>query len=341
MSVSAWKSLVQIPKLHTTKRVLGGPDSKPLSVVGVALLPLSFKGKTCNQRVYILENLKNNLLGLPAIQALEILKQVDGIEVPITEQYPKLFSGLGTFSQEYTIKLKEDSVSHAIYTPRKVPLALRDKVKQELQEMERLGVISPVTEPTPWCAGMVVVPKQSGKVRICVDLKPLNESHPLPTVDTTLAKLSGAKIFSKLDHNSGFWQVPLSRESRLLTTFLTWGRFAFNKLPFDISSAPEYFQRTMTDLGIDGVEVHIDDILVHGPTREVHDQRLKRVLQKIEKEGLTINPAKCHFHRSRINFLGHVVDSNGIAPDPAKTEAVQKMSPPTQSFDDFLAWSTI
>ncbi len=72
MSVSAWKSLVQIPKLHTTKRVLGGPDSKPLSVVGVALLLLSFKGKTCNQRVYILENLKNNLLGLPAIQALEI-----------------------------------------------------------------------------------------------------------------------------------------------------------------------------------------------------------------------------------------------------------------------------
>lgn len=336
MSVSAWKSLGQVPNLHTTKKVLCGPDSKPLLVVGVAVLPLSFKGKTCNQKVYVIENLKNNLLGLPAVQALEILKQVDGIEVPITDQYPKLFSGLGTFSQDYTIKLKEDSIPHAIYTPRKVPLALRDKVKQELQDMERLGVISPVTEPTPWCAGMVVVPKQSGKVRICVDLKPLNESvlrevHPLPAVDTTLAKLSGAKIFSKLDHNSGFWQVPLSRESRLLTTFLTpWGRFAFNKLPFGISSAPEYFQKKMSDLfsGIDGVEVHIDDILVHGPTREVHDQRLKHVLQNIEKEGLTLNPEKCHFHQSRIKFLGHIVDSNGIAPDPAKTEAIQKMPPP-------------
>ena len=94
----------------------------------------------------------------------------------IPEQYPELFTGLGTFSQEYTIKLKEGATPHAIYSPRKVPLALRDKVKQEIQNMERTGVISSVTDPTPWCAGMVVIPKDSGKVRICVDLKPLNES---------------------------------------------------------------------------------------------------------------------------------------------------------------------
>ena len=79
--------------------------------------------------------------------------------------------------------------------------------------MEKAGVISKVSEPTPWCAGMVVVPKKTGKVRICVDLKPLNkrvlrEVHPLPKVDETLAQLSGAKIFSKLDANSGFWQIP-------------------------------------------------------------------------------------------------------------------------------------
>ena len=80
--------------------------------------------------------------------------------------------------------------------------------------MERLGVISRVTEMTPWCAAMVVVPKPSGFVRICVDFRPLNESvmrevHPMPTIDVTLAQLNGAKVFSKLDTNSGFWQVPL------------------------------------------------------------------------------------------------------------------------------------
>ena len=79
--------------------------------------------------------------------------------------------------------------------------------------MERSGVISKVTEPTPWCAGMVVVPKKSGSIRISVDLKPLNRSvlrevHPLSKVDETLAQLPGAKIFSKLDANSGFWQIP-------------------------------------------------------------------------------------------------------------------------------------
>ena len=86
-------------------------------------------------------------------------------------------------------------------------------------------MISKVTQPTQWCAGMVVVPKWLGDVRICVDLKPLNESvlrevHPIPKVDETLAQLSGASVFSKLDANSGFWQIPLAKESRPLTTSL-------------------------------------------------------------------------------------------------------------------------
>ena len=95
-------------------------------------------------------------------------------------------------------------------------MPLRTKVKDELDRMELLNVISKVEEPSPWCAGMVVVPKKTGAIRICVDLKPLNENvqrkvHPLPFVDDTLAQLAGAKIFSTLDANSGFWQVPLEQ----------------------------------------------------------------------------------------------------------------------------------
>jgi len=88
---------------------------------------------------------------------------------------------------------------------------------------------------------MVVVPKPSGKVRICVDLKHLNECvlreyHPLLRVEETLAQLSGAQVFTKLDANSGFWQIPLARNSRVLTTFITpFGRYCFNVLPFDIT----------------------------------------------------------------------------------------------------------
>ena len=85
-------------------------------------------------------------------------------------------------------------------------------VKEELERMEKMGVISRISEPTDWCAGIVVVPKANGKVRICVDLTHLNNSicrerHPLPAVEQTMAQLAGAKIFSKLDANSGFWQI--------------------------------------------------------------------------------------------------------------------------------------
>lgn len=148
--------------------------------------------------------------------------------------------------------------------------------------MEAMGVISKVEEPTPWCAGMVVVPKKSGTIRICVDLKPLNESvlrevHPLPRVDETLAQLTGAEVFSKLDANSGFWQVPLSESSRPLTTFITpFGRYYFNKLPFGISSAPEHFQKQMSRLLTDlpGVLCLMDDVLVFGQDQVEHDARL-------------------------------------------------------------------
>ena len=115
--------------------------------------------------------------------------------------------------------------------------------------MQDEGVISPVTRPTDWCSGMVVVCKKSGEVRICVNYTRLNravrrEHHVMPTVDTNLAKLSNAKVFSKLDARSGFWQIPLSQKSKLLTTFITLkGRFCFNRFPFGISLSPEHFQR--------------------------------------------------------------------------------------------------
>jgi len=136
---------------------------------------------------------------------------------------------------------------------------------------------------------MVVVPKALGAVRICVDMKPLNESvlceHLMPKVDTTLAQLTGATVFSKLGANSGFWQIPLAKDSRLLTTFVTpYIQFCFNKLPFGISSAPEVFQRQMNDIlsGLPGVLCHIDDILVLGATPAEHEQRLQAASRQLE-----------------------------------------------------------
>ena len=114
---------------------------------------------------------------------------------------------------DYQIELRDDAQPFALSTPRRVAIPLLKSVRQELDRMEKSGVITKVNQLTEWCASMVVVPKANGRVRICVDLSKLNESvkrerHPLPVVHQTLAQLAGAKLFTKLDANSGFWQIP-------------------------------------------------------------------------------------------------------------------------------------
>ena len=137
---------------------------------------MTYKDKQVTQTIFVVRNLQHNLVGLPAIRALGILTRIEAISVPIKEQFPSLFTGLGIFhDSSYEIQLKLDSKPFALFTPRNVPLPLRDKVKDKLAQMAALYVIAPVEEPTPWCAGMVVVPKKSNQVRICVDFTALNE----------------------------------------------------------------------------------------------------------------------------------------------------------------------
>ena len=150
--------------------------------------------------------------------------------------------------------------------------------------------------------------------------------------DETLAQLSGGKMFRKLDANSGFWQIPLALSSRLLTTFITLsGRYCFNKLPFGISSAPEHFQKRMSTIlsGLPGVLCQMDDILAFGRNTAEHNERVKAVFKCIQDAGLTLNKNKCEFGKSRLSFLGHTIDQEGIHADPAKTTAILNMKPPT------------
>ena len=101
-----------------------------------------------------------------------------------------------------------------------------------------------------------------------------------------LAQLSGARVFSKLDANSGFWQIPLAPESALLTTFITpFGRYCFHRLLFGITSAPEHFQRRVSEVltGIEGVVGMTDDVLVFGKNQEEHNKHLTEALKRIEQ----------------------------------------------------------
>ena len=203
--------------------------------------------------------------------------------------------------------------------------------------MEKLGVIRKVEEPTPWCAGMVVVPKSNGKVRICVDLTKLNESvcrenHPLPEIDALLGEIGQ----SKLDANSGFWQQKLANGSQLLTTFLTpFGRYCYQRMWFGLKSAPEVFQRKMqTELqGIEGVICIMDDVLIHGKSQAEHYKRLDVVLTRLNRVNVTLNPDKCEFSKPKLKFASYLISSKGIEINPEKMETIEKMEQPRNVSD--------
>ena len=232
-------------------RRLKGPSNQLLPVTGRFTGTLTHGEREVQQEMFVIKNLCHNLLGRPAIEALELAVRVGAIfdnATPV-QLFPKMFQGLGKLEGDYEIKLKCDLKPFSISVPRRVAIPLMGKVRAELRRMEQLGVITKVEGPTDWCAGMVVVPKPNGTIRICVDLTKLNlsvrrERHPLSAVQQALAQLAGAEVFTKLDANSGFWQISLSPNSALLTTFLTpFGRYCFHRLPFGITSAPEHFQR--------------------------------------------------------------------------------------------------
>ena len=325
--------------LQPPTKSLSGAASKNLEVSGQFSASLKYKDKEADEEVYVVKNLSRSLLGHPAIEALDLLQRVNAVQTKtdIERQFLKLFEGLGKLEEEYKIVLRDNAQPYAQSTPRRIAIPLLPRVKAELEHMEQMGVVSRVREPTDWCSSMVVVPKADGSVRICVDLSRLNESvrrehHPLPAVEQALAQLAEAQIFSKIDANSGFWQIPLAKESALLTTFITpFGRFCFNRLPFGITSAPEHFQRRMSEIlhDVEGAVCLMDDILVHGKSTEEHDRRLHIVLQRLQDAGVTLNKKKCMFSQDRVKFLGQIVDPTGVRPDPDKVSAIVNYKTPT------------
>ena len=184
------KMLQSKPSLAKPNRLLRGPDGRKLSVQGLFETLLSTTktlkfDHSSRQTVYVVRGLQLPLLGRPAIAALHLFSQIDAIppdtrklsEAQIYTHFSRLFSGLGEFrGRAHRIHLRANAIPYSLTTPRRVPLPMRDRVAAELKRMETLGVIRKVDEPTDWCAGMVVVPKANGSIRICCDLTRLNDS---------------------------------------------------------------------------------------------------------------------------------------------------------------------
>ena len=230
-----------------------------------------------------------------------------------------------------------------MHPPRRVPEALREPLKKELVSLVEQGILAKVTEPTDWVNSLVCVTKSTGALRLCLDPKDLNRtikrSHYFtPTLEDILPKLNGAKCFSILDARSGYWNIKLTQESSLLTTFNSpFGKYRFLRLPFGLICAQDIFQRkvdeTFGDLPcVTGI---LDDIVVYGYNSDFsdHDENLPAVLQRAHETGLRFNLDKWKFRCTPILFFGHIIGAEGLQPDPRKIGSILSMDPSTSLAD--------
>ena len=203
-----------------------------------------------------------------------------------------------------------------------------------------------VKGPTQWVSPVVVVPKPSGDIRLCVDMRKTNEAivrerHPIPTVDDILYQLNGSKVFSKLDLKWGFQQIELEQQSKVITTFITHkGLYRYKRLMFGISSAPELYQHTIEQVlaGCEGAYNIQDDIIIYDCTVEEHNNRLQKTTECIRDKGLTLNPEKCVFRMPQPTLMGYLLSKKGIGPTGSRVEVVVRAKEPanTEEVQSFL-----
>ncbi|GBL75327.1 Uncharacterized protein K02A2.6, partial [Araneus ventricosus] len=255
---------------------------------------------------------------------------VDETPVSIINEFHDVFSGIGKLNKVVKIHLK-DNYAPSVAAARKIPLALHDKVKAELNRMENMGVITKVEQPTEWVSNIVVIDNPN-KLRICIDPRPLNEAikiphYPIPSADRLMTNLQGSTVFSLFDATNGFWQLALDEESSYLTTFATpWGRYRFLVLPFGLNNSPEEFQKAMEELFENEPNVipYFDDICIGSKRMEEHCKTLRIVLNIARKSNLKFNPVKTQLAKSSITYLGHKISGKGIEPDSKKLESIEK-----------------
>ena len=270
------------PPLHKSNAQLKLFDGTLEKPVGETTLTAERRGKRVDLEFQVVECSNKPLLSAETCEQLGLLKMdldpEKSIHVlkhsyltrdQILSDYKDVFKGLGHIGDATIVT--DPSVKPMQHSPRRVPVALRDKVKAKLDDVEKKGIVEKVTTPTEWISSMVVVTTPN-KIRICLDPRDLNKAvirpkYQMPTLDELLPKLSKAKVLSTLDAKDGFYQIRLYESSSLKTTFWTpFGRYKYLRLPFGINLAPEEFECKLHEKldGLPGVEVIRDDILVMG-----------------------------------------------------------------------------
>ena len=211
-----------------------------------------------------------------------------------------------------------------------------EEPKFYLQENLHKGFIKP--SQSPYASPILFVAKPDGGLRCCIDFRKLNEltrkdRYPIPLIDETLARISEARIFTKLDIRQAFHRIRMDPASEELTTFRTrYGSYKCKVLPFGLTNGPATYQRYMNDVLFDYLDdfctAYLDDILIYSTNVLEHEAHVKKVLQRLRDAGLQVDIKKCEFNVTRTKYLGFIITTKGIEVDPAKVEAVAQWKAP-------------
>ncbi|GJX90972.1 putative reverse transcriptase domain-containing protein [Tanacetum coccineum] len=262
-------------------------------------------------------------------------------DIPVVREFSEVFSedipGLLPVRQvEFQIDLIPGATPVARAPYRLAPSEMQE-LSNQLQELADRGFIRPST--SPWGAPVLFVKKKDGSFRMCIDSRELNKltvknRYPLPRIDDLFDQLQGSSVYSKIDLRSGYHQLRVRDEDIPMTTFRTrYGHYEFQVMPFGLTNAPAVFMDLMNRVCKPYLDkfviVFIDDILIYSRNKEEHTNHMRIILKLLKKEKLYAKFSKCDFWIHIVQFLGHLIDSQGLHVDPAKIKAVKNWTSPT------------
>ncbi|GJS10686.1 putative reverse transcriptase domain-containing protein [Tanacetum coccineum] len=194
------------------------------------------------------------------------------------------------------------------------------------------------TFSSPWGALVLFVKKKDGSFRMCIDYRELNKltvknRYPLPRIDDLFDQLQGSRVYSKIDLRSGYHQLRVRQEDIPKTAFRTcYGYYEFQVMLFGLTNAPTVFMDLMNRVCKPYLDrfviVFIDDILIYSKSRKEHEGHLKLILKLLKEEELYAKFSKCEFWLSKVQFLSHMINSEGIHVDPTKIESIKDWASP-------------
>ncbi|GJS40524.1 retrotransposon protein, putative, ty3-gypsy subclass [Tanacetum coccineum] len=234
--------------------------------------------------------------------------------------FPEDLPGLPPTRQvEFQIDLIPGAAPVARAPYRLAPSEMKE-LSEQLKELSDKGFIRPSS--SPWGAPVLFVKKKDGSFRMCIDYRELNKltvknRYPLPRIDDLFDQLQGSSVYSKIDLRSGYHQLRVREEDIPKTAFRTrYGHYEFQVMPFGLTNAPAVFMDLMNRVCKPYLDkfviVFIDDILIYSKNKQEHEEHLKLILELLKKEELYAKFSKCEFWIPKVQFLSHVIDSQGL-----------------------------